>query len=200
MGSFMKHSAALGVGPSSTGEALTMQTWHWVWSLEPMSRKPKDEGSCLQPRVGRCRQQDSSGSHQPRLLGDLQANERSDFNKVRWRLGKEWHPRLVTFGLHTCTHQWVQTHIYSHCWQCQPSDVWCSSRLSSAKLPSALTVWLYLRPETHTTWLVLCLQDGAPCPLTSPSTEYSEGITTDSLLVNLLTIRCLCGVCALCGV
>lgn len=113
------------------------------------------------------------------FLGDLQANERSYLKKVRWRVGKEWHPRLVTFGLNTYTHQWAQTRIYSHCWQYHSSDVWCSSWLSSAELSLGLTVWLYLRPETNTTWLVPCLQHGAPCPPTSqpPSTEYSESIT-----------------------
>lgn len=106
----------------------------------------------------------------PDFLGDLQANERCYLKKVRWRVGKEWHPRLVTFGLNTCTHQWAQTRIYSHGWQCHSSDVWCPSWLSSAELSSALTVRLYLRPETkhHLTRALSSAWSSMPPGLLSP--------------------------------
>lgn len=65
------------------------------------------------PVLGRGRQRDPWGSQQTTLLGDLQARDFFDsFQKIRWKVCKDWHLRLVTFGLHTCTHGWAQTHSH----------------------------------------------------------------------------------------
>lgn len=165
-------------------------------SLIPRTHVKKSQGCRLMlaiPVLGRCRQQDPCGSHQPRLLGYLQANERSYLKKNKmggWVKNdtQGWWP-LASTHVPTRGHRHTYIHIADNASPLMYDVLHGSHLLNFPQLLHSGSIWGQRLPPTDS------------CPVFMPQDfhrifrKHHHG-----LLVNFLTIPCLCGVCALCGV
>lgn len=139
-----------------------MQVWHWVWSLEPLSRKAKHGDACLESQRWEGQWNPWAPSSLPFLVISWPGKTLVSKNKAEGL--QKMTSEVVTSGLHTCNHRWAPTHshITNNTTLFMTSSMACicySCLGSTSSCGLALIFSCRLTPA----WLVPYLQHGALC-------------------------------------